>query len=129
MQDDELDARHPASEEEYIVSESAAEKINQAHANDRRVIAVGTTVVRALESVADAKGRISPQHGYTRLHITALHQLKAVDGLLTGLHEPEASHLDLLTAFLPPQAIGQAYTSAVQHGYLWHEFGDLNLIL
>jgi S-adenosylmethionine:tRNA ribosyltransferase-isomerase len=63
------------------------------------------------------------------LRITAEHKLKTVDGLLTGLHEPEASHLDLLTAFLPAQKIKQAYEDAVQRGYLWHEFGDLNLIL
>jgi S-adenosylmethionine:tRNA ribosyltransferase-isomerase len=52
-----------------------------------------------------------------------------VDGLLTGLHEPEASHLDLLTAFLPAQTVRAAYEEAVRLGYLWHEFGDLNLIL
>jgi S-adenosylmethionine:tRNA ribosyltransferase-isomerase len=55
--------------------------------------------------------------------------LKAVDGLLTGLHEPEASHLDLLTAFIPAQKIHEAYEEAIKRKYLWHEFGDLNLIL
>jgi S-adenosylmethionine:tRNA ribosyltransferase-isomerase len=127
--DDELDAQHPASEEEYFISEAAAQKINRTHEQGGRVIAVGTTVVRALESVADTTGKVRSQHGYTRLHITADHQLKTVDGLLTGLHEPEASHLDLLTAFLPPEKIRSAYEDAVQRGYLWHEFGDLNLIL
>ncbi len=57
------------------------------------------------------------------------HVLTTVDGLLTGLHEPEASHLDLLTAFLPAEKIKGAYEDAVRRGYLWHEFGDLNLIL
>ena len=127
--DDELDAQHLASEEEYYISEAAAQKINHTHKEGGRVIAVGTTVVRALESVADANGRVQSQHGYTRLRITAEHKLKTVDGLLTGLHEPEASHLYLLTAFLPAQKIKQAYEDAVQRGYLWHEFGDLNLIL
>jgi len=131
--DDELDARHPVSEEEYLIGEDAAERINRAHQQGGRVIAVGTTVVRALESAADAQGRVplgrEAGHGYTRLHITAQHTLKAVDGLLTGLHEPEASHLDLLTAFLPAETIRQAYEDAVQMRYLWHEFGDLNLIL
>lgn len=127
--DDELDAQHPASEEEYFISEAAAQKINRTHEFGGRVIAVGTTVVRALESVADATGKVRSQHGYTRLHITADHQLKTVDGLLTGLHEPDASHLDLLTAFLPAEKIRSAYEDAVQRGYLWHEFGDLNLIL
>lgn len=126
--DDELDARHPASEEEYFISDVAAEKINRARSRDRRIIAVGTTVVRALESAVD-RGRITARHGYTRLHINAHHQLKAVDGLLTGMHEPEASHLDLLTAFLPAKQIKDAYTQAVAQQYLWHEFGDLNLII
>jgi S-adenosylmethionine:tRNA ribosyltransferase-isomerase len=107
--DDELDAQHPASEEEYFISACAAEKINRARSSGRRVIAVGTTVVRALESAADNFGQLRARHGYTRLHITAKHALRAVDGLLTGLHEPEASHLDLLTAFLPAQTVQAAY--------------------
>ncbi len=127
--DDELDAQHPASEEEYFIGETAAEKINRQRTEGGRVIAVGTTVVRALESVADTNGMIPAGHGYTRLRITSQHRLKAVDGLLTGLHEPEASHLDLLTAFLPPEQIQSAYTEAVKLGYLWHEFGDINLII
>ncbi|MEC4814477.1 MAG: S-adenosylmethionine:tRNA ribosyltransferase-isomerase [Scytonema sp. PMC 1069.18] len=127
--DDAVDAQHLASEEEYFISETAASKINQTHQQGGRVIAVGTTVVRALESVADANGKVQPQHGYTRLHISADHKLKTIDGLLTGLHEPEASHLDLLTAFLPAEKIKSAYEDAVRRGYLWHEFGDLNLIL
>ena len=140
--DDELDAQHPASEEEYFVSERAAEKINDAHARGGRVIAVGTTVVRTLESATDEEKAGSPAeqpgrdacqvhagHGYTRLHITAERVLKVADGLLTGLHEPEASHLDLLTAFLPAEKIREAYEEALREKYLWHEFGDLNLIL
>jgi S-adenosylmethionine:tRNA ribosyltransferase-isomerase len=127
--DDELDAQHPASEEEYFISESAAEKVNRARAQGRRVIAVGTTAVRTLESAAENEGRVRAEHGYTRLRITANHRLKAVDGLLTGLHEPEASHLDLLTAFLSAEQVREAYEGAVRRGYLWHEFGDLNLIL
>lgn len=126
--DDELDARHPASEEEYFISEEAARKINQARTRGSRIIAVGTTVVRALESVVE-QGKITARHGYTRLHIDANHHLKVVDGLLTGMHEPEASHLDLLTAFLPAEQIKDAYSMAVDKQYLWHEFGDLNLIV
>jgi S-adenosylmethionine:tRNA ribosyltransferase-isomerase len=127
--DDALDAGHPASEEEYLIRATAAEKVNRARASGRRVIAVGTTVVRTLESAADAGGRVRAGHGYTRLHIGADHVLRAVDGLLTGLHEPEASHLDLLTAFLPAERVRRAYEEAVRLRYLWHEFGDLNLIL
>lgn len=66
---------------------------------------------------------------YTRLMTTAKHDLKVVDGLLTGLHEPGASYLDLLTAFLPPEKLQPAYEAAIQREYLWHEFGDLNPIL
>lgn len=127
--DDDLDARHPASEEEYFINEAAAEKINRAHTGKRRVIAIGTTVVRALESAADENGNIRAGHNYTRLHITENFGLKAVNGLLTGMHEPEASHLDLLTAFLPSAQIRVAYEEAVRLKYLWHEFGDLNLIV
>jgi S-adenosylmethionine:tRNA ribosyltransferase-isomerase len=127
--DDELDAQHPASEEEYFVSATTADKINRAREGGGRIIAVGTTVVRALESIVDGDGRVSEAHGYTRLKIDSLHELKAVDGLLTGLHEPQASHLDLLSAFLPAEQIRAAYEEAIARKYLWHEFGDLNLIL
>ncbi len=127
--DDELDAKHPASEEEYFISERAAKKINMTHDVGGRVIAVGTTVVRALESVAYMTGNITARHDYTQLYITANHTFKVVDGLLTGLHEPEASHLNLLTAFMPAKKILQTYEEAINEKYLWHEFGDLNLIL
>src|ERR1700736_502690 len=127
--DDELDRSHPASEEEYFLSEAAAKKINDTRAGGGRVIAVGTTVVRALESVASETGQVKEKQGYTRLKIDNRHRLKAVDGLLTGLHEPQASHLDLLSAFLPSEQIRAAYQEAIQNKYLWHEFGDLNLIL
>lgn len=127
--DDELDARHPASEEEYFISDAAARAVNETRAGPGRVVAVGTTVVRALESVADDDGLVRPGHGYTRLRVTAGHVLTVCDGLLTGMHEPEASHLDLLTAFLPAERIRAAYTEAVELKYLWHEFGDLNLIV
>jgi S-adenosylmethionine:tRNA ribosyltransferase-isomerase len=127
--DDELDAQHPVSEEEYFVGATAADKINRTRQSGGRIIAVGTTVVRALESIVDGNGRVSEAHGYTQLKIDNLHQLKAVDGLLTGLHEPQASHLDLLSAFLPAEQIRAAYEEAIARKYLWHEFGDLNLIL
>lgn len=127
--DDELDREHRASTEEYFVSKETAAKINAVRASGGRVIAVGTTVVRALESLANPDGTITAGQGYTRLHITSDHSLRAVDGLLTGLHEPEASHLDLLSAFVPAKMIQAAYEDAVGRRYLWHEFGDLNLIL
>ncbi|MDQ3836378.1 MAG: S-adenosylmethionine:tRNA ribosyltransferase-isomerase, partial [Thermoproteota archaeon] len=113
--DDILDAKHPSSEEELFLSEATAEKINNTHSNGGRVIAVGTTVVRALESAAeDNTERVTAMHQYTRLHITAEHKLKTVDGLLTGLHEPEASHLDLLSAFIPKEKVYQSYNEAIK---------------
>jgi S-adenosylmethionine:tRNA ribosyltransferase-isomerase len=95
-----------------------------------RKIPDGTTVVRALESVAaESGGEVRACHQYTQLHIAAQHRLQIVNGLLTGLHEPEASHLDLLAAFVQPAIIHAAYSEAIRLRYLWHEFGDLNLIL
>jgi S-adenosylmethionine:tRNA ribosyltransferase-isomerase len=116
------------SEEEFFISDSAAEKINCAITQDRRLIAVGTSVVRALESAAKS-GAVQKMHDYTKLKITANSHLKIVNSLLTGFHEPEASHLDLLSAFLPADVIRKEYEQALTAGYLWHEFGDLNLIL
>lgn len=127
--DDAIDALHPVAEEEYIVSDAAAAAIERARRRGGRIVAVGTTVVRALESAVDGIGRLRARHGYTRLRITEEHSLRAVDGLVTGLHEPEASHLDMLAAFVSPESIRTAYVEAVERGYLWHEFGDLNLIL
>lgn len=128
--DSELDRQHVVSEEKYRVSEEAADKIRRTRNSGRRIIAVGTTVVRALESAAaEFGGEIKACDQYTKLRITADYHLQIVGGLLTGLHEPEASHLDLLAAFVPPEKIYAAYHEAIQRHYLWHEFGDLNLIL
>lgn len=128
--DNEVDRQHLASEEEFWVSEETADKIRRTKDSGHRVIAVGTTVVRALESAAaEFGGEVRPCHRYTEMRITADYHLQVVDGLLTGLHEPEASHLDLLAAFVQPEEIYAAYNEAIQRRYLWHEFGDLNLIL
>jgi S-adenosylmethionine:tRNA ribosyltransferase-isomerase len=127
--DDEIDRQHLASEEEYWISEEAADKIRRAKNCGRRILAVGTTVVRALESIAaESDGEVVACHRYTRLRVTPEYRLQIVSGLLTGFHEPEASHLDLLAAFAPPETIYAAYSKAIQQRYLWHEFGDLNLI-
>ncbi len=126
--DDSVDATHPNYDEEYEVPAATAEAMDRAHRRGGRVIAVGTTVVRALETRARENGTVRAGRGWTRLHIDARHRLRAVDGLLTGLHEPQASHLDLLSAFIDPAHLQQAYAEAIEHGYLWHEFGDMNLI-
>jgi S-adenosylmethionine:tRNA ribosyltransferase-isomerase len=129
LMDDDLDRAHYPKEENFSISFETARSINETRAAQGRVIAVGTTVVRALESAAESNGPLSPRQGYTRLQIDRSHKLKIVDGLLTGLHEPYASHLDLLSAFVSPSVLKVAYEEALRRGYLWHEFGDLNLIL
>lgn len=120
---------HPISEEEYFVPHGAAAKIRETKAAGGRIIAVGTTVVRALESAAANTGKVIPGHCYTNLKITPEYKLKVADGLITGFHEPEASHLNLISAFLNPAQIKKAYEEAIEKKYLWHEFGDLCLIL
>lgn len=127
--DEEFDAGHPASVEPYRLDPAAAARINASKTRGGRIVAVGTTVVRALETLADPDGSVRPGEGRTCLRITPSHRLRAVDGLLTGFHEPQASHLDLLSAFLPPERLEGIYAAALAEGYLWHEFGDANLIL
>jgi S-adenosylmethionine:tRNA ribosyltransferase-isomerase len=124
-QDDDVDAEHLLYEEWFEVPAATAAAVNSA----ARVIAVGTTVVRALETVANDDGHVHAGHGWTRLRISPNSRLRSVDGLLTGMHEPQASHFELLGAFLSEEQLLRAYTEAVDRGYLWHEFGDTMLIL
>jgi S-adenosylmethionine:tRNA ribosyltransferase-isomerase len=127
--DPEVDRRFVPAEP-YRVPAATAEAVARCRAAGGRVVAVGTTVVRTLETaVARGGGRVVPGAGVTRLRIAPGHQLAAVDGLLTGLHEPQASHLDLLGAFVTPAVLHAAYDQALAAGYLWHEFGDVSLIL
>jgi S-adenosylmethionine:tRNA ribosyltransferase-isomerase len=124
--------------ESYLVPAATAAAVAATRAAGGRVIAVGTTVVRTLETAARAEdeggeagpaARLRTGPGVSRLRITPGFPLRVVDGLLTGLHEPEASHLDLLGAFLGPEALERAYAAALDAGYLWHEFGDVCLLL
>jgi len=124
LQDDDVDADHPLFEEWFEVGPRAAEAVNRAS----RVIAVGTTVVRALET-AVAKGQAQPMQGWTRLRLGPGSPLQVVDGLLTGFHEPQASHFDLLRACLDETLLERTYREAIAARYFWHEFGDLSLIL
>ena len=94
-----------------------------------RVVAVGTTVVRALETVAAEDGSVAAGEGWTRLVVTPERGIRAVDGLITGWHEPEASHLRLLEAAAGPDLLERSYAAALEHGSLWHEFGDSQLVL
>jgi S-adenosylmethionine:tRNA ribosyltransferase-isomerase len=82
-----------------------------------------------LESAAQADGVVREGHRYTGLLITPGFPLRVTDGILTGLHESAASHLELLSAFVSPTLLNEAYQGAIRSGYLWHEFGDLNLIV
>lgn len=125
LQDDEADSRKPLVEEWFEVNQQAAGMVNAAP----RVVAVGTSVVRALESAVDAAGRVQPTREWTTLRIEPDTRLRAVDALLTGLHESPASHLDMLGAFADTHLLERAYAEARELGYLWHEFGDAMLII
>jgi S-adenosylmethionine:tRNA ribosyltransferase-isomerase len=116
-------------EEYYRVSSDTAALVNLARARGKRVIAVGTTVVRALETVAAADGTVHPREGWTGLVITPDYRLRAVNGLLTGFHEPRSTHLAMLQALAGRAHLRRTYAEALCMGYLWHEFGDVHLIL
>ena len=115
--------------EPFRVPATTAQRVNATKAAGGRVVAVGTTVVRALETVADAGGAAHPGEGWTELIVTAERGVRVVDGLLTGWHEPAASHLLMLEAVAGRDMLDDAYRAALAAGYLWHEFGDLHLLL
>jgi S-adenosylmethionine:tRNA ribosyltransferase-isomerase len=117
--------------EPYDVPPATADLVNHVRARGGRVIAGGTTVVRALETVALAApdGRVRGGAGWTSHVVTPETGVRAVDGLLTGLHEPRSSHLRMLAAFAGPSLLGRCYQAAIDAGYLWHEFGDVHLLL
>jgi S-adenosylmethionine:tRNA ribosyltransferase-isomerase len=122
--------RHEAPyPEPYAVPEATARLINAVHWWGGRVIAVGTTVARAVESAAEADGTVIAAAGWTNLVIGPERGLRAVDGLITGWHEPEASHLRLLEAAAGEILLERCYREALAQGYLWHEFGDSHLII
>jgi S-adenosylmethionine:tRNA ribosyltransferase-isomerase len=115
--------------EHYRISDASARCITEARDQRRPVIAVGTTVVRALETVTDAHGVTHGGEGWTDLVVTPERGARAVDGLLTGLHEPRASHLLMLVAIAGCGHLRISYDEALRERYFWHEFGDLHLIL
>ena len=115
---------------EYMeINPVAASQINTAKKKGKRIVAIGTTAVRALESAVDSKGWVKPYAGMTELYIKSDHQVSVVTGLLTGFHEPKASHLHMLQSIAGYDHIKSAYQTAIQHQYYWHQFGDLHLIL
>jgi S-adenosylmethionine:tRNA ribosyltransferase-isomerase len=124
-----LEDDEPPYEEFYRVPPDTARLVNAARAAGRRVIAVGTTAVRALETVADDDGITHPGEGWTRLVVTPERGIQSVGAMLTGLHEPRSSHLAMLEALAGHEHLRITYGEALREGYLWHEFGDLHLIL
>jgi S-adenosylmethionine:tRNA ribosyltransferase-isomerase len=119
--------------EPYDLPPATARLVNLTRRSGGRVIAAGTTVVRALETAAGADGpaddTVTASAGWTDLVVTREAGLKVVDGLLTGLHEPRSSHLRMLEAFAGPELLSRCYQAAIGAGYLWHEFGDVHLLL
>lgn len=124
-----LEDHEPPYEEQYRVSRQTSVLLNNARVNGNRIIGVGTTAVRALETVVDENGRFHPSSGWTDLIVTPASGVRSVDGLLTGLHEPNATHLAMLEAVANRPHLKQTYDQALSLNYLWHEFGDLHLIL
>ncbi|MEU9522052.1 S-adenosylmethionine:tRNA ribosyltransferase-isomerase [Streptomyces sp. NPDC048224] len=123
------ESHEPPYPERFAVPEASARLINAARAGGGRVVAVGTTAVRAVESAAGADGVVRARTGWTDLVVTPERGVRVVEGLLTGLHEPEASHLLMLEAVAGRAAIDRGYEAAVRGRYLWHEFGDVHLLL
>jgi S-adenosylmethionine:tRNA ribosyltransferase-isomerase len=114
--------------ERYRVPRETADAVNRTKARDGRVVAVGTTVVRALESVVGDGGIVSAGEGWTELVVTPQRRVQVVDGLITGFHEPRASHLAILDAVGGRRQLETAYAAALEQRYLWHEFGDSHLL-
>ncbi len=123
------EAGEPPYPERFAVPTATAEVVNGARANGHRIIAVGTTSARAMETVVDQPGRAHPGSGWTELVISPSRGVQGLDGLLTGWHEPEASHLHLLEAVAGRAVLERSYSRALSGGYRWHEFGDVHLVL
>jgi S-adenosylmethionine:tRNA ribosyltransferase-isomerase len=115
--------------ERFRVPKTTARLVNAARGWGSRVIAVGTTAVRALETVAGPDGVVSAGEGWTNLVVGPERGVYAVDGLITGWHEPQATHLEMLRALAREELLDESYREALGHGYLWHEFGDSHLII
>jgi S-adenosylmethionine:tRNA ribosyltransferase-isomerase len=131
-----LEDHEPPYDEYFRVPEETAGRINAARRAGRRVVAVGTTVVRAIETVTDGYGTASAGEGWTNLVIGGDRRLRAVNGLITGFHEPRATHLAIVSEVIaaagghrPSSHLDRAYYEAQRDGYLWHEFGDSHLIV
>jgi S-adenosylmethionine:tRNA ribosyltransferase-isomerase len=123
-----LEAGEPPYPERYRVPPSTAARANLAHSLGGRVIAVGTTVVRALETAGSGDGTVAGAEGWTSLVIGPERGVRAVDAILTGFHDSDSSHMQLLEAIAGPEALERARRAAAKGGYLRHEFGDVQLV-
>jgi S-adenosylmethionine:tRNA ribosyltransferase-isomerase len=128
-----LEAGEDPYPEPYDVPPATAQLVNHVRAHGGRIIAAGTTVVRALETAAlgggGVDGQVAASAGWTSHVVTPETGVTVVDGLLTGLHEPRSSHLRMLAAFAGPGLLSRCYEAAIRSRYLWHEFGDVHLML
>jgi S-adenosylmethionine:tRNA ribosyltransferase-isomerase len=124
-----LEEHEPPYAEFYRVDPAAARRVNEARRAGGRIVAVGTTAVRALESAAVGGGTVRPAEGWTDRVVSPETGVSVVDGLLTGWHEPRASHLLMLEAVAGRPLLERSYRTALERRYRWHEFGDLHLIL
>jgi S-adenosylmethionine:tRNA ribosyltransferase-isomerase len=124
-----LEAGEAPYPERFAVPRTTARLVNAARAGGGRVIAIGTTVVRALETVALPFGHVEADEGWTRHVVSPDTGVRVVDGLLTGWHDPDASHLLMLEALAGRELVEASYGAALDEGYRWHEFGDVHLIL
>ena len=123
-----LESHEPPYAERYRVPAATARAVNDAHAEGRRVIAVGTTPTRAIETDA-LDGQAAAGDGWTELVITPDRGLEVVDGIISGWHEPEASHLLLMEAVAGRELLESSYSVALSERYHWHEFGDIHLVV
>jgi S-adenosylmethionine:tRNA ribosyltransferase-isomerase len=117
----------PVYPEPFEVPAATASAVNDVRAAGGRVIAVGTTVLRALETAWNGC-LVVPRRGFTQLTLGPGHRVRSVDALVTGFHDPRTSHLALLFGFAGETVVRASYREAVDRGYLWHEFGDSQLI-
>jgi S-adenosylmethionine:tRNA ribosyltransferase-isomerase len=120
---------HALAPERIAIAPSAADAVNRARDERRRVIAVGTTTARALESAVGADGRVRALDGEARLYITPGYAFRAVDALLTNFHLPRSSLLVMVAAFAGRELILKSYGHAVRAGYRFYSYGDATLIL
>jgi S-adenosylmethionine:tRNA ribosyltransferase-isomerase len=124
-----LESHEPPYPEFFRVPEVTARRVHETRAAGGRIIAIGTTAVRAIESAVDDDGTLRAAHGWTDLVVTPARGVHIVDGLLSGWHEPKASHLQMLEAVAGRPLLEASYERALRDGYRWHEFGDVHLML